>query len=515
MRPRHASLLLALVLPAPAWAETAFNGYVSERLQLTMPSDYALISTQDLAIMQSLSEGNIQVRFRGLDEKLYLYTDASAFASFAGGYADTDLTTGRLKFVKEHDVPNYRPFVVISEAYGTLELFEHLTLTAGKKRVVWGSGQAFNPTDLINPPRDPTDPNFQRAGAWMLKLDLPFERFTVSGLISPKVLYQQNGIPYALFMYPGYPPAEHVRNPTLVADPRDNQPHYAVAARLYALLFDSDINVWMLYTNLYNDALENKPRAAFSFSRYFFTDYEFHVEALLQLGSNRQYVNSACVGSENDLAGCVLSGKELATMREAHSMQFYPRLLFGTRTMFQDESTLSVEYLFQSDGYDRDEFDDFVTLQKRVGTFQRRGLVAGTVGTTGTGSELPLRFSFDPARRHYLIVSYMKPKILDDWTIQGTSITALEDLSSTLTGSVTWNAQEWLNLALYAFIPTPSLGRLSQVHSNDPLGKLEDEMGEDWEGLLPLGADVDGKRYGEYDALPFRGRVVAEMRAYF
>ena len=64
---------------------------------------------------------------------------------------------------------------------------------------------------------------------------------------------------------------------------------YALAARVYALIADSDVNAWIIYTNLYNDILENKPRAAFSFSRYFFKDYEFHVEALGQLGTARTW----------------------------------------------------------------------------------------------------------------------------------------------------------------------------------------------------------------------------------
>ena len=33
--------------------------------------------------------------------------------------------------------------------------------------------------------------------------------------------------------------------------------------------------------------------------------------------------------------------------------------------------------------------------------------------------------------------------------------------------------------------------------------------------LVPLGAEVDGRRYGEYDASPFRGRVLAEARVFF
>ena len=50
----------------------------------------------------------------------------------------------------------------------------------------------------------------------------------------------------------------------------------------------------------------------------------------------------------------------------------------------------------------------------------------------GTTGPCPKRFSFDPLRRHYLIASYTKPKINDDWTIGATLIAGLADLSGTV-----------------------------------------------------------------------------------
>ena len=524
MQPRcpHAHVVLAaaglalLLATGDARADVGFNGYLSERLQLTMPHDDALISTQDLAIFQSLSEANLQARYYGMDDRLYIYADVSAFASFAGGYADRG-DNNRLQFVKEHDVAQYRPFVVISEAYGQYDFSEHLSVTVGKKRVVWGSGQAFNPADVLNPPRDPTDPSFQRAGAYMLKVDAPFEHFTLTALASPAVLYSNAGIPYAVFMYPGYPPVEHVRNPTLTADPRDNQPHYAVAARLYALVKEADINAWLVYSNRYRDTRENLPQAAFSFSRYFFKDYEFHVEALAQLGSARTYANPACTFSQEAALACAQSGQPLQIQRYRDAMDFLPKMLFGTRTMLKDESFISVEYLFQADGYTPSEFQDTVRLQKRAGTFMRAGGVPPVSGSSGasSGNELPLRFQFEPLRRHYLLASWLKTRVMDDWTVNITGIMGLEDFSATLNGYVQWNAQEWLNLGVYAFLPIPSPTRLSSLSGVDPVARVQTQLGDYWGQLVPAGAEVDGERYGEYDALPFRGRLVAEARVFF
>ena len=102
--------------------------------------------------------------------------------------------------------------------------------------------------DLLNPPKDPTDPSLQRAGAWLARVELPTERFTVSLVAAARVLEEYGGVPSRLAVYPSY-------------DPRDDgQVHVAGAARIYALVADTDVNVEYVFTNLYNDAFRNKSR---------------------------------------------------------------------------------------------------------------------------------------------------------------------------------------------------------------------------------------------------------------
>lgn len=60
---------------------------------------------------------------------------------------------------------------MLSEAYLDAPLQDGFRLLLGKKRIVWGAGLAFNPTDVLNPPKDPTDPTFQRAGAWLAQAE--------------------------------------------------------------------------------------------------------------------------------------------------------------------------------------------------------------------------------------------------------------------------------------------------------------------------------------------------------
>jgi len=209
-----------------------------------------------------------------------------------------------------------------------------------------------------------------------------------------------------------------------------------------------------------------------SFARYFFTDYEFHVEALLSRGSARSF---AC---DPAAAGC--SDNPTLAPTKLDSKTFYPRVLVGTRRQFTDESLLSVEYYYQGDGYTNLEFSHAVQL------------MSTNVASTSAGdpsSALPQRFSFDPMRRHYLFASYSKPRIFDDWTVGAVLIAGLSDLSGLFAPSVSWSTKEWLTLALYGYLPIRGLG-VGEVSANN-------------------------RKMSEYSLMPFDYRVLFEARVYY
>jgi hypothetical protein len=362
---------------------------------------------------------------------------------------------------------------VPSELYVSYSPKPWLNFLVGKKRIIWGSGFAFNPTDLINPPKDPTDPNFQRAGAWVARVELPFEKFTISALFTPQVLYQSSGIPFALMKYPDYPLVDGTR-------PVDDSYHYLVAARIYMLLFNSDINLFYYFSNKYNDLLENASRFGASFSRYFFTDYELHIEALFQVGSSRLFADPLCASASLCNFATAISASKV---RDGN---LYPRLVVGGRRQFRDESLLSVEYYYQADGYSDQEFEDYLRVAYRA-----LQLTGGAGLSTGSSSQsgLPQRFTFDPLRRHYLIVSYNKPRIAEDWTIGATLIAGLSDLSGTISPTVSWSVREWLTLSLFGFIPIRGI----------PVGQVT----------------VNDVALSEYSLLPIDFRLLFEARAFY
>jgi len=453
-------------------ATAEVNGYLDNRFQYSyINPGSSLLSTVNQPSLQEILEGNIQLKIN-IGSKLFIYSDVSLIYQNGWLFYDKDGMGGRVK-IDDHDVATLRPFVVPSELFVSLTPKPWLNLLVGKKRIIWGSGLAFNPTDLINPPKDPTDPNFQRAGQWVARIELPFEKFTFTTLFAPQVLYQQNGLPFAMMKYPDYPLADGTK-------PADDSYHYLLAARLYLLLFNTDINLFYFFSNKYNDSFENTSRFGGSFSRYFFTDYELHVKALFQVGSGKLYPNHQCAN------GGLCNPQTALFASKLSDGNLYPRVLVGGRTQFRDESTLSLEYYYQSDGYSAQEFEDYLRLLSRA---QMAGISPAGQPAGGTNGSVPQRFTFDPLRRHYLIVSYNKPKIRDDFSVGATLIAGLTDLSGTLSPTVSWNAQEWLTLSLFGFVPIRGI----------PVGTVT----------------VNDVQYSEYSLLPMDFRFLFEARAYY
>lgn len=493
-----AATALSALLPL-ATVET--TGSLGGRLQLTAPAADALTSTRDTPVISTLTEGNLQARLRLLDDTLFVLADASALVPAEGLYFDGD----PLERVDDHDTGS-APRVHLSELYVRARLAEHLDLSVGKRRVTWGTGLTFVPTDVLNPPRDPTDPSLQRTGVPLVLLDALFEGLTISALFAPDVLAESGGLPSALFSWPDELPYETAQDPAHHPDPRDDEAHFAAALRGYALVGDADLNLWLLVSHRYgDDAREYDPRLAASFSRVFLEIHELHAEVLLQQGSDRLSADPRCVDASPDgppmaLGRCGAVGLAPISQAKLHETTLYPRALVGTRSMFADESQLIVELLWEADGLSRAELDDLFTLQRRLGTLQRAGLAPMPAATEDGG---PARLSGRLQRRLHLSANWQRPRIADDFTLQLGAILALEDLSALTNASLSWQTTDWLTLSAWLFVPTPSLARVL-----DAAGVADGHL-----ALAPV--DVDGTPYGAFDATPFDLRALFEARAFF
>jgi hypothetical protein len=458
------ALLLALLLgqevpegdtgAAPAAMETTVNGYFDERLTVQRVRTGGVIPGEPVPRFINLTEANFQLKLRWGGRALALW-DASFFYQRAAAFPGPEL-----------DLPAYRPLAVISELYGSYSFTDHVNLTMGKKRVVWGPGLVINPTDLLNPPKDPTDPSRQRAGAWLARLELPYERFTLTFLGAAQALGEVGGVPTSLAVWPDTTP----RDPAY-----DNQAHVAAVARLYLLVADSDINFEYFFTNLYNDAFQKKSRLGFSFSRLLGKALEVHLEALGQLGSAHLYVDE-CVAAPQTCSGALVSRSKLdSPRRNVHS-------LLGARYTFADDTLLGADYLYYSDGYDQEEWRRVLQALQLA---QLTGVPVPFVPTTSGG--VPQRFVFEPLRRHYLFLYYMRPHIHDDFTLNVTLIEGLADLSGQFSPQLVWSVRAWVNVTLQLFAPLPALSP----------------------------TEVGGKKYGELTLSPSDYRAVLSARFFY
>jgi hypothetical protein len=458
------------------------TGYVDSRTSFTRARTWGLVPTDDLPQVQELIEFNAQVKVK-LRERTYLSSDVSLVGNISGEYHSRDLSGADVR-LDDHNSSQALPVVSLNELFFFHEFAPQFNVLVGKKRVVWGPGLAINPTDLLNPRRDPTDPTLQRAGTWLAQLEAPFESMTFTLLFAPTLLKSVAGIPTAFMTYPTW-------------DQQDDLVHFQFAARWYLLVKDADVNVMAYYGNASTDAFRDKFRVGLTFARYFFTDYELHAEVLLQQGSARDTINPACVDSQRSALLCVQNNVAPLEKTRLNDRTLLPKVLVGTKRQFSDDSLLSIEYLYQADGWDRAQFQAFANGLSLLDDGRRAGLpvnripgASALLGQSTSTDGLPTRFAFDPRGQHYLFVTFQKPRILDDFTASVVVIANLTDLSTTWSPSLAWSATEWLTLTLYAFVPVPGPDALAVT--------------------TPAGRPVS-----ELSTSPFVVRALFEARAFF
>jgi hypothetical protein len=352
--------------------------------------------------------------------------------------------------------------------------------------VTWGPGMAFNPTDLLNPAKDPTDPSFQRAGAWMARVEVPLESSAFTVLFAPLPTRQEHGIP-SRFLY--YPPWDSAG---------DDQAHFLIAARAYALVAESDLNFMLFYSDRYRDGLASSVRAGASFSRYFFNALELHAEGLFFGGSSRVYPTHECLQAQAQAEAirCVIGGTPLFEARREDGSGLTARVLLGTRYQLDDDTMLSAEYLFQSDGYTRADLQSMVNALLLVREARRLGLDPSRIGMGGPfggGAQdgSPQKFRFEPLGRHHLFLTFQKNRIREDFSVSAVVIASLQDLSAMVAPTVAWQATEWLTVSLAGFVPFSGPASLSAA--------------------IPESDET----VGEYGLAPMEYRAILELRAFY
>ena len=483
--------------PAEPLVKVRATGFLDTRTTGAYASVTNLLPANDVAHLANLTEGNVTLKLDWRD-KATATADASFIFQKAGLFYGNDGTGERLRLA-DHDVAAYRPTAVLSEFYGTYNVHDHFNVTLGKKRIVWGPGLAINPTDLLNPPKDPTDPTMQRAGSWLARFEAPFDLFTLSLVAAGKVTRQFGGLPASLIYYPdAHPAPTYDQNGNVLPDGYDNRPHYALAARAYALWQETDFNLYWFQTQQFNDAFNYKNRLGLSASHVFFNALELHLEAIGYQGSSKLYFDPDCITTQAAAVGCVNSGKMPAGYTQIDDPGVRVKALAGGRWQFGDNASFTFEYFYNGEGYNSSEFNTFA----RGALFRQQALAAQAAGAPIPASLVgllnpnnpadagsPQKFTFEPMRRHYAFFTYLHTMIADDWNINAVVLLGLEDLSGQIAPQVTWLTREWLNLTLGGLYTIP--------------------------GIKSLGATVDGNRYTENGMQPTLWRLFLSARVFY
>lgn len=435
---RAPALITALLLAAPAAAaaESYHVETVRARFQTAMPDDDAP-AVYGAPARAGLLEGNARFRLQDEENRVAAAGDLSAYLSSADR--------------------SYQ--IVPNELYADLAPHARWGFNAGRRKLLYGIGFAYNPTDWLNVAKDPLNPQEQKVGAYLALAEFHTARFAITAVYAPLV-------------------EENLHRLPVDADFTT----YTALVRAYALVADGDLNVQ-------GGMAGEKPRAGLSYGRYFDL-IEAHVEASARQGNDTPHLDPRVPGLMARLASlpATLATSPMAAQKaaalspfiypESDSDTWFPQVLAGTRYTTEDNDMLALEYLWNGEGLDSDGWDARIEFLRKVPA----GF--GTLGT-GAAADPSKKFNVRMLRRNYVLASWNRPKL-------STANPLLEDLGLTL--ALTANADR-----------DPSVL---------PYGALSLVRGDHARLLFGMAAPI-GSPTSEYGSLPFREMYVFQTEITF
>ncbi len=297
----------------------------------------------------------------------------------------------------------------IYEGYVSLTPTAHLTLDAGKKRVLWGKGYAWNPAGFLNRPKDPDDPALNLEGRTLLGLDL-IKSFGDGHL-------SNIGLTVLLL-----PVIGDWTNEELGEDGDVN-----TALKLYLLWYDTDLDF------IYFDGPEQPRSFGFDFAKNLVENFEVHGELAFR----------------QDVPHVVID----ATGNTRQTRQDQLSYLLGLRYLNRFDTTFIAEYYHNGAGYSRDELDDFYTYQQ-----------AAFNQWQATGNDWLVQHAGQTTRPYYqqrtygedyfyLKISQKEPFDILYFNPWLATVVNMQDLSFNLQPGMTWTPVTNLELNLRVGIP--------------------------------------------------------------
>jgi hypothetical protein len=154
----------------PLWPQNfSLTGSVTEKFVTSVCNkNTKLLSTPDEYEIENFLSGNFELTF---------HTAGNSFA-----YCNLDCTIEGFHSSEAEDIIR-RINPCINEAYLSIGLSDVLFLNMGKKRIVWGVAYFENPSDFINPEKDPTDPKAEKRGVYCTELELILDILSINQVV--------------------------------------------------------------------------------------------------------------------------------------------------------------------------------------------------------------------------------------------------------------------------------------------------------------------------------------------
>ncbi len=337
----------------------------------------------------TLEQSNLGARLEGALH----YGDLSAFA--------------RLDSFLTHDHEGWHGEMTLMEGYLSFKPAPHTAVEAGKRVTKWGKGYAWNPVSFVDRPKDPEDPEealegyYVVAGDFIRSFDGPLQTLAFTPVILP--VYED------------------------VNDEFGETGHVNVAAKLYALLWDMDLDL------LFFTGDSRTTRWGVDFSKNLLSNLEIHGEvAWIQNFQSMTFLEN----------GQVLT-------HESNVWSY----LAGMRYLTETDLTAIFEYYHNGEGVNPgdlknlyDYIDRAYSAYKQTGDRSRFGPINGLTKEGFTWRN-PLKDYL------YLRLSQKEPFDILYFTPAFTTMVAMNDWSFNLIPEFNYNPITNLELRLRGILP--------------------------------------------------------------
>ena len=348
-------------------------------------------------------------------------------AELSGSYRHVFLQANLLthhEFVDTHKTDGWDHDIY--EGYVSAAPTPHLTVDAGKKRVLWGKGYAWNPAGFFNRSKDPDDPALNLEGRTLLGLDL-IKSFTTGQVTNIGLT--------ALLL----PVIDDWANKDL-----GDEGDLNTALKLYLLWYDTDLDF------IYFDGPEQPHSFGLDFAKNLAENFEVHGELAYQ----------------QDAARVVLDPTG-GTRKVREDQVDY---LLGVRYLNAIDTTFIAEYYHNDAGYDRRELEDFFTYQEAAfDQWQTTGNASVMQRADQVTRPYYQQRNFGQDY-FYLKISQKEPSNILYFTPWMAAVVNLHDFSFNLQPGMTWTPLTNLELNFRTAIP---------------IGPADTEFGEKPDALRP------------------------------